>query len=156
MSGDFGQFIKSLDGHSTRVQALELVHNYVWSGSGSGTLIIHDAKVTTKKHETKYRTIILSLKRNYPESIQRKTLWQQLPLLTEICGVEAHKEQFLFILAVYVDFFSLLDSDYQMCWTISWSFRTSLSNYSIWVHCMELFNGQNYPGMGSTGSCSII
>lgn len=43
---DLGQYIKSLDGHATRVHSMELVHNYVWSGSGSGTLIIHDAKVS--------------------------------------------------------------------------------------------------------------
>jgi hypothetical protein len=44
-----GQYLKTLDGYSQRVQCMELVDTEVWSGSSNGTIVIFDAKVKEEK-----------------------------------------------------------------------------------------------------------
>ena len=49
---ELGQFIKTIDGHSQRVQCMELDPGEdkpasVWSGAANGVILVHAAKVTT-------------------------------------------------------------------------------------------------------------
>jgi hypothetical protein len=75
-TGEFGQFVKSLEGqHYSRIQSLELVNSYVWTGSANGSLVVYDGKVMNDyKSLIDFRTQILLHKQNFLENIPKKIL----------------------------------------------------------------------------------